>query len=57
MAFVKNWKYSNMTHDIHDLVFKIVFLFNMNQQTFASSNSTIKTKLEICSQLTIKTPE
>ena len=43
--------------DIADLAFKNVCFFNINQQTFACSKSTIRTKFEICLQLTIKTLE
>ena len=43
---------------IHLILFLKVFVFSIwTQQMFACSNSKIRTKLEICSQLTIKTLE
>ena len=61
MSFVKkfcsHWKYCNVTHDLPDLVFRSVSLFNMNPANVCLSNSTIRTKLQICLQLTIKTLE
>ena len=43
---------------IYPILSSKVFVFSIwTQQTFACSNSTIRTKLEICSQLTINTLE
>ena len=42
--------------DIPDLFFKSVCLLNIDQPKFACSKSAIRTKCEIFSELTIKTP-
>ena len=55
--FYSHRKSCNITYDIPDLVFKSVCIFNVTQQMFACSKSTIRTKIEICSQLAIKTLE
>ena len=55
--FCSHWKYCNITHDIPDRAYKSVCLSNITQQTFACLNSTSRTKLEICSQLTTKALE
>ena len=45
--------YYNITHDIPDFVFKIVYLFNMNPANVCLLKSIIRRKFEICSQITI----
>ena len=55
--FCSRLKYYKITHDIPDFVFKSICLFDMNPEKFACSKSTIRTKFETCSQLTINTLE
>ena len=53
--FFSHLKYYNITHNIPDLVFKSDSLFNMNQVNACLFKvNIIRTKFEICSQLTIK---
>ena len=47
----------NKKHEIHSFVFRSGCLFNINPTTFSCSKSTVRTKCEIYSQLTIKTPQ